>query len=250
MSTSKTKTVKKLEIELIEGSIHIIGTSPLIVHAWSTKAIREMYDKQTKQAKAPRAIKDPQADYESAAYKMPDGRHGFSVEAIKRSMKTAAMQTSIKEAGKIGQAIYMHGVRTMRPTAHDGASSSLHLIPLVSSVPVIREDLVRVGGASKSADLRYRPEYEQWAMRIVYRLNPSIMSEDEMAGYLAQAGHGVGIGEWRSQKNGINGAFRLATADEADLIDNDPDGMVELLCQMEIEDALAFYPDNRRKKAA
>lgn len=243
---TKTKEVKPLEIGLIQGFIHIVGTSPLIVHAWSQKALNEMYDKQTKAAKAPRATKDPDADYEAAAYKLPDGRHGFSVEAIKRSMKSAAIQTSIKEASKISQALFIFGVRTPRPAAHNGAQSSLHLIPLVSSEPVIREDLVRVGGASKTADIRYRPEYEHWAMRVVYRINPNIMSEDEMASYLAQAGHGVGIGEWRPQKNGLNGTFRLATADEAKLIDDDPDAFVQHMKRLEVEDTTALYPDNRK----
>lgn len=243
--TKTTELKKQMEIELVQGSIHIVGTSPLIVHAWSQKALREMYDKQTKAAKAPRAVKDPQADFEAASYKLPDGRHGFSVEAIKRAMKSAAMQVSIKEASKIAQAIYMFGVRTIRPAAHEGASSSLHLVPLICSEPVVREDLVRVGGASKSADIRYRPEYEFWAMRIAFRLNPSIMSEDELAGYLAQAGHGVGIGEWRPQKNGLNGTFRLATADEAQMIDENPDVFVDHMRRLESEDAASFYPDNR-----
>lgn len=243
---SSTKKINELQINLITGVIHIVGTSPLIVHAWSRKASQAMYDNQTKAAKAPKKEKNPQEDYENASYKLPDGRHGFPVEGLKRSMKNSSMMVSIKEASKVGQACYLCGVRTMRPVIHDGAASSLHLIPLVCSKPVMREDMVKVGGQSKTADFRYRPEYEFWAMRIVYKLNPSIMSEDEMAGYLAQAGHGVGIGEWRPQKNGVNGTFRLATAEEAELIDSDPDAFIENMRKLEIEDNAAVYPDNRR----
>lgn len=246
---TSTKKLNKLQINLIKGVIHIVGTSPLIVHAWSRKASQAMYDNQTKAAKAPKQQKNPQEDYENASYKLPDGRHGFSVEGVKRGIKTAALMVSTKEAGNAGQAVYLFGVRTMRPVVHEGAASSLHLIPLICSEPLMREDMVKVGGQSKTADFRYRPEYEYWAMRIVYKLNPSIMSEDQMAGYLAQAGHGIGIGEWRPQRNGVNGTFRLATSEEAELMDNDPDRFIENMRTLETEDNAAFYPDSRRLAA-
>jgi hypothetical protein len=52
----------------------LVGDSPLIVHAWSEKAKRQMLDKQMKKATKAKEAKDPQADYEACFYRTPRRR--------------------------------------------------------------------------------------------------------------------------------------------------------------------------------
>lgn len=47
--------IKKLKLQTLE--IALWGISPLIMHAWSKKAIQEMLDKQMKKAKTTKASK-------------------------------------------------------------------------------------------------------------------------------------------------------------------------------------------------
>ena len=50
--------------------LELIGTSPLITHAWSEKAKKEMLDKQMKKAKPAKEAKDPFQDYVDSMYWM------------------------------------------------------------------------------------------------------------------------------------------------------------------------------------
>lgn len=45
MATKSAKTIEILPMELETVEITIVGTTPLIVHAWSEKAKRMMLDK-------------------------------------------------------------------------------------------------------------------------------------------------------------------------------------------------------------
>ena len=56
----------KLAIQTLK--VRLVGDSPLIVHAWSPKALRAMADKQQKKATAGREAKDPWADFCGSLY--------------------------------------------------------------------------------------------------------------------------------------------------------------------------------------
>src|SRR5690348_13770439 len=64
----------------------IVGDTPIIVHAWSEKAKREMLAKQVKATKPGREARDPQADFISSLYEMGDGKYGFPVTGIKNCL--------------------------------------------------------------------------------------------------------------------------------------------------------------------
>src|SRR5690349_8272996 len=73
----------RLNIGMME--VTLIGDSPLIVHAWSAKAKKEMLDKQMKKAKAAKEAKDPRADFEASMYRLADGGYGFPSVAFKNA---------------------------------------------------------------------------------------------------------------------------------------------------------------------
>ena len=53
--------------------VWLVGDTPLIVHAWSEKAKREMLGKQIKAVKQGREVRDPQSDFQSSLYEIGDG---------------------------------------------------------------------------------------------------------------------------------------------------------------------------------
>ena len=57
-------------------TIWLVGDTPLITHAWSEKARREMLGKQTKATKGGKEARDPEADFVNSLYDMGDG-YGF-----------------------------------------------------------------------------------------------------------------------------------------------------------------------------
>jgi hypothetical protein len=216
MAKAPTKTEVGIELPPLNLSVMevtIIGDTPLIVHAWSQKAKKEMLDKQMKKAKGAREAKDPQADFEASMYRLADGGYGFPSVAFKNSAVTAG--TSVAGLTKIAarQAFHILGEDAEVLGAFEGSKSRMNLARIEGPAPTMREDMVKVGMGT--ADLRYRPEFPDWWAKILVRFNGNVLSESQILNLLNTAGFAVGVGEWRPEKDGMNGMFHVAT--EADL---------------------------------
>ena len=199
MAATKVKEavieLKKINIQLAQ--IDLVGDSPLIVHAWSEKVKKGMLDKQMKKAKGAQQAKDPNRDYEDAFYRMPDGTPGFPAIAFKAA--------AVAAAGRFAEGMKMTEVRGSFHIPFD-------LIP-IDGKPNMREDMVRVGMGT--ADIRYRPEFKQWRVSLPIRYNADAISLEQIVNLFNQAGFGVGVGEWRPERDGSSGMFHVATeADE------------------------------------
>src|SRR3990167_6797961 len=133
--------------KLNKGLIHvrIIGDSPLITHAWSEKAIKMIEDKQGKRATAGRAVRDPKGEYEASMYRTPDGSPGIKALAIKDAAVTACTSISDIKKTTARQCFFIKG----------------DILPIIGK-PHMRTDMVRVGMGA--ADVRYRAEFDPWAV--------------------------------------------------------------------------------------
>jgi hypothetical protein len=60
-----------------------------------------------------------------------------------------------------------------------------------------------------STDLRYRPQFDDWSVKITAQVDADILSADILANLVKRAGFGVGIGEWRPEKGGDFGRFEI-----------------------------------------
>ena len=71
-----------------------------------------------------------------------------------------------------------------------------------------REDVVRL--SKQTMDLRHRAWFPEWSANLVFELNESVMSFDQLCNLVNIGGFSNGIGEWRPEKNGEMGRFRVA----------------------------------------
>lgn len=171
-------------------SLMLIGDSPLIVHAWSEKAKRQMLDKQMKRATKAKEAKDPEADYEACFYRTETGGYGFPAIGVKAAMVSACRFVAMK-------------MTEARGAFHiDCEMLSVH------GEPRPREDMVRVGMGV--ADIRYRPEFPDWRIPVNIKFNAGVISAEQIANLLNTAGFAIGIGEWRPERNGSYGRFHVA----------------------------------------
>lgn len=192
MPAAQQIALPPLRIEAV--SFMLIGDSPLIVHAWSEKAKRQMLDKQMKKARQAQEAKDPQADYEACFYRREAGGYGFPAIGVKAAMISACRFADMK-------------MTEARGAFHIDAE----MLPVVGE-PRPREDMVRVGMGT--ADIRYRPEFVDWRIPVTLKINASVISAEQVANLLNIAGFGVGIGEWRPERNGSYGRFHVGSAEE------------------------------------
>lgn len=169
--------------------LRLEGDSPLICHAWSSKAKRQMLDKQMKRAKQAKDAKDPAADYEESLYRLPEG-DGYGFPAV--AFKTAAVDACSHVDGltKVVARGAFHIVGDMVP---------------LEGQPSMREDMVRIGMGT--ADIRYRGEFRAWACELSIRYNASVISDEQIVNLFAVAGFAIGVGEWRPQRDGSFGMF-------------------------------------------
>lgn len=176
-----------LEVEGIK--LRLRGTSPLIVHAWSEKAKKQMLDKQMKRASTAKEAKDPEQDYQACFYYCEDGSYGFPSIAFKAAAVRAGTYSDMK-------------MTFLRGAFHiDG-----EMVP-ISGTPRPREDMVRVGMGT--ADIRYRPEFPEWSAELNISYNKRALSIEQLVNLFEVAGFAVGIGEWRPEKDGQYGRFEV-----------------------------------------
>ena len=192
--TQQVIELKKINIQRV--TIELVGDSPLIVHAWSAKAKKEMLDKQMKKAKGPKIAKNPEKDYMDAFYRMEDGSPGFPSIAFKSA--------AVSAAGRFADGMKMTEVR--------GCFHIEGELVEVIGEPNMREDMVRIGMGM--ADIRYRPEFKEWRVKLPIRYNADAISLEQIVNLFNMAGFGVGVGEWRPEKDGLFGMFRVSTTEE------------------------------------
>lgn len=197
----------KIEISKIGTTtmlVPVTGTSPLIVHNFSEKSKRQMLEAQQGK-KSPKEIRDPKAEYEAAFYRIADengpDRYGFPVTAFKAATVGAArFYDKSVSMTSLRQFLFMHGVLSK--------ADPQQLVPIIGT-PEMREDVVRLGGMARSADLRYRPMFPEWSAVLKVTYVTSALSDSSVLSLIDAGGLGIGIGEWRPEKRGEFGCYAI-----------------------------------------
>jgi hypothetical protein len=213
---AKSITFEIPEINLERHTLYLIGTAPLIVHAFPEKARKQMLDKQMKVAKGGRDARNPMEEVDAAKYVLPDGTHGFPAIAFKGAAVTAC--TSLSDVTKVAarQAFRVEGRPMNASGLLDGSFVRTALVPLVAHEPAIREDVVRLSGVGRTPEMRYRPEYWPWGVEVSVILNPQVISFGQLGTMFQAAGHGVGVGDNRPERDGDCGTFDIHSKSDFD----------------------------------
>lgn len=200
-------------------TIRLVGDTPLICHAWSEKAKLMMLQKQTKKATAGTKIRKPSVEYADSLYWLtekpnllddlsddeaqkiladviPKSKFGFPATAFKAAAIDAAYQQNI-----------VNTKTTLR-----GAIHIIGDLIEIQGTPKPREDMVKIGKGT--ADLRYRAEFQNWAVTITIKYNANVISPQQIASFFNFGGFSNGVGEWRPSRNGTYGTFHVAAQGE------------------------------------
>jgi hypothetical protein len=181
----------KLDIRNIK--IRLIGDSELICNRWSEKAKKQIRDKQMQVAtEGGREAKDPEKDYQASLYPYPGGGFGFPSIAFKNAAVEACTSLGKQVVTKVA------------------ARQAFHVVGefvKINGEPRMREDMVRVGMGT--ADIRYRGGFVDWSCEVVVRYNARLLSAEQVVNLFNTAGFAVGVGEWRSERDGQFGQFHV-----------------------------------------
>lgn len=223
MAVKKTEEpiiIRPIEIATVQ--VRVVGDTPLIMHAWSEKAKRMMLEAQQgkKKGKA-KEYRNPAREFIDSLYYMAhkpvladnasedecwaafqksieDGAtFGFPATAFKQGTQAAAYRL-----GWVKNQMGLRGAFFIK-------SDENGLVPILSDVPVMREDMVKLSGGG-SADLRYRGEFRNWSavLTIDYNRNGEYSLENILSAIQA-AGFMCGVGEWRPERDGDFGRYHI-----------------------------------------
>ncbi len=196
------KTIPPIQRRVL--TVRLVGISPLIQHRWSEKAKEMMRQKQQEGKKTrSRDLRDPDEEGKAAGYYTEDGKPGVLAIAIKAAViESAHLDLGIPKT-LVRKALFI------RPM---GREVVLPLETVTGKGKVkgeIEEDMVRVGQGS--ADLRYRPYFYDWAVTTEWEIDAELLKDEDLLKLLDRAGFGVGIHEWRPEKGGEYGRFKIDT---------------------------------------
>ena len=227
-AAKKTEEITIRKVEYAKCKIRIIGDSPIIIHAWSEKARKEMLDAQTDTPKTKKKpCKMPFDDFARALYwltTMPTetikdpcngemreivtedlfdkaieegARFGFPINAFKMAGNSAAYRK-----GWVKNQMSLRGAYFLE--SEDGGE----LVEIKGDKPKIREDMVKLQGSS--SDLRYRPVFENWYCDMTLTLDTGFgLKMDDIINVINAGGSSCGVGEWRIERDGIFGRYHV-----------------------------------------
>ena len=199
--------IPKLKKGYIE--ISLVGDTSLLTNRFSEKAKQTMLDVQEKKAKQGRAKRVPWNDYVESMYWLSDKPKKVTEKDIEEAtfgfpaigFKASAVRAANDAGMKMTEARRMFHV------------DSEFVVIETPNGPRMNEDTVRIGMGK--TDLRFRGEFVDWTATFVISYNAGVISMEQVVNLFEIAGFGVGVGEHRPERNGINGRFHVAKENEA-----------------------------------
>lgn len=204
MKSTAKDLIQINEIDMRDIEFHIVGESPLIMNRFSQKAWRQILlpPIRTNRAERSSTLKhNPIEEYRGAVYRNRDPKRPSLLHLPNGMFHKAIASAALDIPGATKSKIE-------RLTKIPSMNIDLFGLPRLFCAMVRNSDM------NHTPDVRSRPVFERWACKIVVRYVVGILTERTIANLLAAAGKIVGVGDWRGEKGGPYGAFRVAEEDD------------------------------------
>lgn len=177
--------------------VEIRGTTPLLIHRFGEDA---EVGKQSRAAMV--ANVDPREVARKAAYIAKDGTFYFSSFSIPNAMGSAGSNHKMKGTRKTARFVVPSAIRMSSDvvTILNGAGPAKDFE--VDARPVTIP-------ATKGRVMRYRPRFNVWGATFEMIVNDALMTVELAHQLLEEAGQQIGIGDFRPEKRGPFGTFRV-----------------------------------------
>jgi hypothetical protein len=188
---------------------HLVGTTAFIMHRFSRKAQEELLFPKGRANRAERDQNlkhDPVAEFRECMYRNRD-----EGEPTKLHVPQGMFQKAIADA-----ALDIPGATKSQITRLTKV-----VTPQINlyGVPKLFMSMVRSSDIAKTPDIRTRPIFPRWACTVEIQYISNLTKANQISNLLGAAGLIVGVGDWRSQKGGPYGSFRIAEEDDPELLD-------------------------------
>jgi hypothetical protein len=210
----KSAKKKETNIEIMELKVgivrcNILGTSPMIMHRFPLKAWQELLypgGPKNRAEKATNLKHDPVAEFRDVVYRNRDDSTPALLHvpsgAFSRGMADAALDIPGATKSQITRL-------TKVITPH------INLF----GIPKLYMAMVRSSDMARTPDVRTRAIFPRWACTVDVQFVSTLTKEGQIVNLLAAAGLIIGLGDWRSQKGGVHGGYRIVGDKDAEFRD-------------------------------
>jgi hypothetical protein len=177
----------------------LIGTAPLVTARFAAKAMAQMMEKQKAGSVAgkgkKRAAKDFDEAFEGAKHIAEEGWCGVHAGAFRNALISACRLVGFKMTiAKLSLFVVADGYEALDNT------------PLVRIIgPDPKRTDMPVRNATGVIDIRTRPMWPEWSMRLRVRYDADQFSAADVTNLLSRVGEQVGIGEGRADSKSSAG---------------------------------------------
>ena len=215
MTKKTTKSTEKEDIaveilEIGQGEVrfNILGTSPLICHRYPFKAWQELVLPSRKENRAAleQTLKHvPIEEYRESLYRNRDPKRATMFHLPNGMFAGALTQAGVDVPGAARATLE-------RLTRVADVSIDLYGVPQIFCA------MVRNSGINRTPDVRTRPIFPQWACRVTVRYCRPQLTERNISNLMGAAGLICGIGDWRGERGGPYGAFKVVGDDDREFL--------------------------------
>lgn len=184
--------------------VEIKGVTPLLIHRFTEQS------EHAKSSRRQLVKKDePRAEAEKNAYRAADGTFYFSAYSIAAAMGNAGASHKMRGSRKSLRFVVPCAVTTVPTDAitilHNGKGPAKNFE--VDSRPVTIP-------ATKGRVMRHRPRFDDWGAKFELLVNDDLLDVEMAQQLLGEAGQSIGIGDFRPEKRGPFGTFRVTLWEE------------------------------------
>lgn len=182
--------------------VEIRGITPLLIHRFGEEA---EVAKKTRRVET--KTRDPREEARKAAYVAQDGSFFFNAFAIPNCMGNAGSSHKATGTRKSLRFVVPSAVRMDADTVTimngKGAAKDFEVDARPVTIP-----------ATKGRIMRYRPRFNEWGAKFVLHVDDELLSPEMAHQLLNEAGQSIGIGDFRPEKRGPFGRFRVTEWNE------------------------------------
>jgi hypothetical protein len=206
VAKKREATIVVNEIRMNEVGFCVLGQSPMIMHRYLLKAWQELLlpSRRKTAAERDRALKhDPFAEFRGAVYRNRDSNTASLIHVPHGAFHGALASAAIDIPGATK-------AKMERLTSITDVTVELFGIPHIFCA------MVRNSDQNRTPDVRTRPIFPEWACRVTIQYVKDLLTERAIGNLFGAAGTIVGIGDWRPQKGGPYGRWRVVQENNAD----------------------------------
>jgi len=179
--------------------IQIRGIQPLLMHRFGEDAEAASSSK-ARNVKIDRGT--PREQAERVANKNDDGTFYISAFAIPNAMGAAGTNYKMPGTRKSMRFIVPSAIRIYEPTITvmngDGPAKDFEVDSRPVTIP-----------STKGRIMRHRPRFDCWGLEFSIGVDDTLMELSDAQMLLEQAGLSIGVGDFRPEKRGPFGTFRV-----------------------------------------